>query len=421
MKASRHLQSLGAIAAVCLAAIALPLKPAAGAAAAKWTDRGEYDLVLTIRTEAAPQKRLALLDQWKAKYPKTELQQVRLELYLSAWQSLGDSPRMLAVAGEMISGGADNLVGLYWYTLLVPEAKEVSADLLDAGEKAARQLLAGLDTYFAPAAKPEGTAPEVWPKRRSEAEFLAHRTLGWIRWQRADYPAAEAEFNTCLKQDPNRAEISAWLGAVLILDRQPASQVPSLWHLARAASYRGGGALPDAQRRQLGPVLERLYTAYHGETAGLDQLRIASVTATFPPAGFDIESASAALLRKQDEELTRTNPQLASWLRIRRRLEAPDGEAYFAASLRNTALPMRLKGTLLRATPTGKPAELVLGVGDAAAEEVVLKLDTPFSQGAENGTVLEFEGTFDAFSKAPYTLTIMASQEKIEGWPARRK
>jgi hypothetical protein len=420
MKASRHLQSLGAIAAVCLAAIALPLKPAAGAAAAKWTDRGEYDLVLTIRTEAAPQKRLALLDQWKAKYPKTELQQVRLELYLSAWQSLGDSPRMLAVAGEMISGGADNLVGLYWYTLLVPEAKEVSADLLDAGEKAARQLLAGLDTYFAPAAKPEGTAPEVWPKRRSEAEFLAHRTLGWIRWQRADYPAAEAEFNTCLKQDPNRAEISAWLGAVLILDRQPASQVPSLWHLARAASYRGGGALPDAQRRQLGPVLERLYTAYHGETAGLDQLRIASVTATFPPAGFDIESASAALLRKQDEELTRTNPQLASWLRIRRRLEAPDGEAYFAASLRNTALPMRLKGTLLRATPTGKPAELVLGVGDAAAEEVVLKLDTPFSQGAENGTVLEFEGTFDAFSKAPYTLTIMASQEKIEGWPARR-
>ena len=421
MKASRHLQSLGAIAAVCLAAIALPVKPAAGAAAAKWTDRGEYDLVLTIRAEAAPQKRLALLDQWKAKYPKTELQQVRQELYLSAWQSLGDSPRMLAVAREMISEGADTLVGLYWCTLLVPEAKEVSAELLDAGEKAAHQLLAGLDTYFAAAAKPEGTAPEVWPKRRSEAEFLAHRALGWIRWQRADYPAAEAEFNTCLKQDPNRAEISAWLGAVLVLDRQPASQVPALWHLARAASYRGDGALPDTQRRQLGPVLERLYTAYHGETVGLDQLRIASAAAATPPAGFDIESASAALARKQDEELTRTNPQLASWMRIRRRLEAPDGEAYFAASMRNTPLPMRLKGTLLRATPTGKPAELVLGVGDAAAEELILKLDTPFPHAAESGIVLEFEGTFEAFTKAPFSLTVQCSQEKIEGWPAKHK
>jgi hypothetical protein len=282
-------------------------------------------------------------------------------------------------------------------------------------------LLAGLDTYFAAAAMPQGTPPEIWLKRRSDAEFLAHRALGWIRWQRADYPAAEAEFNTCLKQDPNRAEISAWLGAVLVLDRQPANQVPALWHLARAASYRGTGALPDIQRRQLGPVLERLYTAYHGETAGLDQLRITSVTTAFPPAGFDIESASAALLRKQDEELTRTNPQLASWFRIRRRLEMPDGEAYFAASLHSTALPMRLKGTLLRATPPGKPVELALGVGDAAAEEVILKLDTPFPHGAENGTVLEFEGTIDAFTKAPFTLTILASQEKIEGWPAKRK
>jgi hypothetical protein len=420
MKVSRHLRSLGALAA-CLAALVFHVKPANGAVAAKWTDRNEYDLVLTIRAEAAPQKRLALLDQWKAKYPKTELQQVRQELYLSAWQSLGDGPKMLAVAREMVSGSADNMVGLYWLTLLVPEAKEGSADLLDAGEKSARQLLAGLDTYFAAAAKPEGTAPEAWPKRRGEVEFVAHRALGWIRWQRADYAAAEAEFTTCLRQDPNRAEISAWLGTVLALDRQAASQVPALWHLARAASYRGGGALPDTQRRQLGPVLERLYAAYHGETAGLDQLRIASVAAAFPPAGFDIESASAAVVRKQDEELSRTNPQLASWFRIRRRLEEPDGEAYFAASLHSTALPMRLKGTLLRATPNSKPTELALGVGDATAQEVILKLDSAFPNEAEIGTILEFEGTFEAFAKAPFTLTVLSNREKIEGWPAKAR
>jgi hypothetical protein len=300
----------------------------------------------------------------------------------------------------MISGGADNLVGLYWCTLLIPEAKEVSPDLLGAGEKAAGQLLAGLDTYFAAGGKPAATAPEAWQKRRGEVEFLAHRALGWIQWQRADYAAAEAEFTKCLQQDPNSAEISAWFGTVLALDRQSANQVPALWHLARAASYRDAGALPDGQRRQLGTALERVYTTYHGETAGLDQLRIASVAATFPPAGFDIESASAAALRKQDEELNRTNPQLASWIRIRRRLEAPDGDAYFAASLRNTLLPMRL--------------------GNATAEEVILKLDTAFPNEADSGTVLEFEGTIEAFTKAPFTLTVLATPEKIEGWPARR-
>ena len=406
--------------ALCLATFAA-VQVAPAAAAARWTDRGEYDLVLTIRAEAAPRKRLALLDQWKAKYPKTELEQARQELYLSAWQSLGDSPRMLAVAREMMSGGSDNPVGVYWCTLLVPEAKDVTPELLDAGEKAAHQLLSGLDTYFGAARMPRGKDAEEWSKRRGEAEFLAHRALGWIRWQRADYAGAEAEFQTCLKQDPNRAEISAWLGGVLVLDRQPANQVPALWHMARAASYRGAGALPDAQRRQLGPVLERLYTAYHGELAGLDQLRIAAVAATFPPAGFDIESASAAALRKEDEELTRTNPQLASWMRIRRRLEAPDGEAYFAASLRNTPLPMRLKGTLLRATPTAKPTELALGVGDATAEEVVLKLDPALPHGAEMGTVLEFEGTIEAFTKGPFALTVVSHPDKLEGWPAKRK
>ena len=130
MKRFQHFVALGAIAA-CLAAFTIP----AFGAPAKWTDRDEYDLVLNIRAEAAPQKRLALLDQWKAKYPKTELQQVRQELYLAAWQSLGDSQHMLAVAREMIAGGADTLVGLYWCTLLVPEAKEVTPDLLGCGRE----------------------------------------------------------------------------------------------------------------------------------------------------------------------------------------------------------------------------------------------------------------------------------------------
>jgi hypothetical protein len=153
MRFIQYFRAWGALAA-CLAVLLFHVKQSAGAP--KWTDRNEYDLVLAVRAEAAPQKRLALLDQWKAKYPKTDLRQTREELYLSVYQSLGDSPRMLAAAREMVSGAPDNLVGLYWYTLLVPEAKETPADLLDTGEKAARRLLAGLDTYFAAGGKPAG-------------------------------------------------------------------------------------------------------------------------------------------------------------------------------------------------------------------------------------------------------------------------
>ncbi|MEO8367858.1 MAG: hypothetical protein ABI806_01490 [Candidatus Solibacter sp.] len=411
------MRSLCGAALACAAVFALAVP--AGAAPAKFTDRNEYDLVLTIRAEAAPQKRLLLLDQWKAKYPKTELLQVRHELYFSAYQSLGDNAHMLSVAREMVTAVGDNLVGLYWTTLLVPESKEVSPDLLGAGEKAAKQLLTGLDKYFGAAAKPAATTPEDWKKRRTEVELLAHRALGWIQWQRADYPGAEAEFSKALQIDPTAAEISAWYGTVLALDRTPGNQAAALWHLARAASYRDAGALPEGQRRQMNGLLERLYTSYHGDAAGLDQLKVAAAAAAKPPADFNVESASALALRKQDEELNRTNPQLAAWIRMRRKLESPEGDGYFA-TLKSTPLP-KLKGTLLRATPTNKPTELVLGVGDATAEEVILKLETAFKNEAEFGTVLEFEGTIDAFTKAPFSVTVLSSPDKVEGWPARRK
>jgi hypothetical protein len=136
------------------------------------------------------------------------------------------------------------------------------------------------------------------------------------------------------------------------------------------------------------------------------------VADAFPPAGFDIESASAAARRKEDEELSRTNPQLASWMRVRRRLEEPDGEAYFAASLLHTALPMRLKGTLLRATPAAKPGELGLGVGDATAEEVVLKLDPPFPTAPKSGPFWNLRAPIEAFTKAPFTLTVLGQVRK---------
>ena len=410
-------RSLWSAAFACAAVFALAAP--SGAAPAKFTDRNEYDLVLTIRAEAAPQKRLVLLDQWKAKYPKTELLQVRQELYFSAYQSLGDNAHMLSVAREMVTAGGDNLVGLYWTTLLVPESKELSPDVLSAGEKAANQLLAGLDKYFGAAAKPAATTPEVWAKRRTEVELLAHRALGWIQWQRADYPGAAAEFTKCLEIDPAAAEISAWYGTVLALDRTPGNQVAALWQLARAASYRDAGALPEGQRRQMNGLLDRLYIAFHGDDSGLDKLKAAAAASPKPPADFTVESAAAAALRKQDEELNRTNPQLAAWIRMRRKLESPEGDGYFA-TLKSTPLP-KLKGTLLRATPNNKPKELVLGVGDATAEEVIVKLETAFPNEAEFGTVLEFQGTIDAFSKAPFSLTVLSSPGQVEGWPARRK
>jgi tetratricopeptide (TPR) repeat protein len=377
--------------------LALTLLLAICATAANWTDRKEYDLVLNIRAETSPQKRLASLDQWKSSYPTSGFQQVRLELYLSTYQALGDSPHTLSVAGEMLAAQPDSPVGAYWFTLLLPEEKAASPEQLALGEKASRQLLAG-------------------PKPAGGVESMAHRTLGWIHWQRSEFTQAEEDFAKCLQLDPTAAEISAWLGTVLAAEQQPDKRVPALWQLARAAAYQDSGALADGLRRQFGDVLERLYASYHGDTGGLDQLRSAAAAAPFPPAGFDIESVAAAALRKQDEELSRTNPQLAAWVRVRQKLEAPDGDKYFAETLHNNPLP-KLKGALIKADPPGKPNELTIGVIDPARAEIVIKLATGFPNDADVGTVLEFEGTIDSFVKSPFGLTVVSDPSKISGWP----
>ncbi|MGO9228808.1 MAG: hypothetical protein ACLQKA_06300 [Bryobacteraceae bacterium] len=379
--------------------LALTLLVALTASAANWTDRKEYDLVLNIRTETSPQKRIEVLDQWKAAYPKSEFAPVRLELYLSAYQSLGDTAHTFGVARELLAAQPDSLVGEYWYTLLLPEQNAAPPDQLAAGEKAAGQLLAG------------GGPPAAG------VDLIAHRTLGWIHWQRGEFAPAEDELQKCLQLDPNAAEISAWLGTVMAAGQQPGKRVPALWQLARASTDRDSGALSDGLRRQYGEVLERLYSSYHGDSDGLEQLRSAAAAAPFPPAGFDIESATAAALRKQDEALTRIDPQLAAWVRIRQKLEAPEGDRYFADTIHNNPLP-KFKGTLITAEPKGKPDELTIGLIDPAQAEIVLKLATALPNDADPGTVLEFEGTADAVSKSPFALTVLSDPSKITGWPA---
>ncbi len=376
---------------------------------AAWTDRGEYDLALLIRSEASPQKRLALLDQWKAKYPGSAQQQVRRELYLAAYQSMGAWPRMLEVSREMVAAHADNLVGLYWFTLLAPEAKEPAPAFLDEAGKAARQLVAKAGV----AADPE------WQKRRAEVQRLGTRTLIWAAWQRGAYDDVEQHLTAWLQANPGDAEMSAWFA--LVAAKRSDKQVTALWHLARAAAPQAKGAPAGDRRREFAAELERIYTSYHGGADGLEQLRAAAAAGgPLPPEGFQVESAAAAAARKQDEELTRTHPELAAWLHIRRQLESPDAEKYFNETLRPAPLP-KLRGVLVRGTPERRPQEIVLRMADPAGEELLLKLDEPFPFAAPAGTELEFEGaSVDAFAREPFRLTVNMARDHVQGWPATR-
>jgi hypothetical protein len=394
-----------------VASVALVVTAAVGQ---NWTDRAEYDLVLAIRAEPGPLKRLELLEQWTQKFPKTELRQVRAELQLATHEALGDVPKMLLVAKDMAAFDPRGFVGLYWLTVLTPGAPGLTTEMLSQGEQAARRLIAEAPDFFSPDRKPPGKQGAEWERQRAHVELLAHRAIGWVQWQRGELEAAENEFRSVLQIEPKQVEISAWLGTVLALQKTPEKQLEAIWHLARAAYTDSETGLAPAQQGDVRMLLERVYAVYHGDTEGMDQIGAAAIGAVMPPADFKIETAEQASQRRQDEELARSNPQLLEWVKIRRRLEGPEGERALESL---GALP-RLKGFVVRHSPEKMPTEIVLGLLDPVAEEVILKLDAPLGGSAEPGTAIEFEGTAVSFTGRPFSLVVQGAKDTVTGWPA---
>jgi hypothetical protein len=378
----------------------------ANSADASWADRKEYDLVLTIRSETTPQKRLQLLDQWAKQYPSSPLKEARLELYLQTYLSLANPADAFRASRELLATDPANPIGVYWCTLLLPELPETSPEALTAGERAARQLLDRANDYFKPANKPASIDAAQWQEKEAVAEALAHRSLGWASWQHGDLGTAEDEFTKSLNKNPEDLQVSAWLGIVMSLEN--GKQIPALWQLARATNATSSHPMPEEQRRQVNEMLEHVYASYHGGLDGLEDLQKSASAKVFPDPAFTIDSATTVAARRAEEELSLTNPELAAWLAIRRQLIAPDGQQYFAANLEAKTTPW-LKGTVTRAGGTRTARELQISMTDGAPAEVTLKLTSPVQISTAPGSKLTFRGVPESFTPEPFDLVLTAA------------
>jgi hypothetical protein len=381
----------------CLLLLTLAL-----AAQPDWTDRAEYDLALGLRQESSPAARLTLLAAWKAKYPKSAWRSARAEMTLASAEAVGDRALMLEAARELLAADANHPTGLYWLTVLTPSTAAPTPAQLSETEAAARRL---------------ATQAAIPAPQKAAVQTLAHRALGWAAWHRQDLTTAEKELRAALALTPRHAEISGWLGAVLAIQKEPARQIASVWHLARAAYLDGEGALDTTRRSDVRSLLEAAYLNYHGSLDGLEEIGTTARAAVDPPAAFKIETAAETAERKADEELAKTNPQLLTWVQLKRRLTGANGEARYA-EIAGKPLPL-LKAYVIRCDRDAKPTEAALGLLDSTTEEIVLKFDPPLARCAETGLAVEFEGTPVALTRDPFRLTVTVAGDALQGWPRR--
>lgn len=379
-----------------------------------WVDRAEYDLVEAIKVEKDATRRLTMLETWKEKYPTSKYKKERLQSILTTAQEARNVPKMKAAAAALATEDPNGMAGLLgkFYITQFGLGDKTEASLADA-EKSANSILGQLDATFAPDKKLANVTDEAWKKERTTYEVFSLRSLGSIAMQRKDYVGAESQFAKTLAVQPQNAEVSSLLGAVIFSQKKPEKQSAGLWHYARAASLSGEGALADGPKAQTKAFVEKTYINFHGSREGLDEIYAKATAEVMPPPDFKIVS-KLELDMKNEEELKATNPQLALWLGIKKEIAAD--VAYFDKSLKGVGIP-KFKGKLISQTPETNPKELVLSIADGITPEVTLKFETALRGKAEPGIELEFEGVPSEFTADPFNMMIDVEADKLTGWP----
>jgi len=391
--------------------------PAAPAEKKKnYKDQQEYTLFDSVTKATDATKKLALLNTWKEKYPDSDFKLDRLQLFLTTYQQLGQPAKMIDTAKEILAVDPKDLQALYWITFLTPTIGNNSTDVLDTAEKAANGLLA--------AEKPANVKDEDWTKAKAQTDAAAYTTLGWVAMQRKNNDVAEQNFKKALAINPNAGQLSYWLGTVILAEKKPEKQSEALFHFARAATFDGQGALTPDGRQKIDAYLTKVYTAYHGDTSGLPELKALAKANAIPPADFKIDT-SVEIAAKKDADLKKSNPQLALWKGIKESLTA-DGDEYFK-SMKGAELPggasgvTKFRGWLIKAEPAVKSKELLVSMeGKDQPADVTLKLvgadgttAAPLTGKPDVGVEIEFEGIGDSFAKEPFMVTFGVEKGKV--------
>ena len=400
--------------------------PAGGQAAAgqpaqkNYKDRGEYDLYSKATQTQDPKARLEVLNTWQDKYPQTDFEQERQQLFLVTLNQLSQSdpsvrPKLIDKANEVLKQNPKNFTALYYLALWGPAVggASPSPDVLTSTETGAKGVVEGADTQFDPSKKPANVSEADFKKAKDATLAVAHNALAWVYVSRKDNAGAENEYKASLEANPNQANVSAAYAKMLIEQKK---YPDGLFEYARAAQYDGPGSLPAATRTQLSDYFKKAYGQFHGSSDGADQVLAQAKDSALPPAGFKIEGQAEKAQQEADaiNQRIQSDPQFKIWYAIKQSL-TDRGDAFFNSDIKDAEIPgdavpsKAFTGTVISIEPPDRPTKVVLGVEDATKPDATLVFSQPLPASALDkikvGQKLDFSGIAESYNKDPYMLT----------------
>jgi tetratricopeptide (TPR) repeat protein len=348
----------------------------------QYRDQQEHTFYDSVTKEADANKRLALLGAWREKYPDSDFKMARALLFLDTYQKMGQYAKMIDASRDVLAINPEELGALYWIALLTPQLNLTSQDALDTGEKAANGLLA--------AAKPAAVKDEDWTRAKPQTDAVAYTTLGWIAMQRKNNDVAEQNFKKSLTANPNAAQVSYWLGSVILAEHKPEKQSEALFDFARAAAYDGTGALTPDGRQKMDAYLAKVYNMLHGDSSGLAELKAMAKVSPTPPADFKIktdqEVARAPLDARGEPVDADPNDTLAQFAAIEQMVILPVVDVRADASAKVDLRAMRKytqqilkwkRYTVMQADNTGSVGQILEKDLSEARPEWIVRVGPP--------------------------------------------
>jgi len=350
------------------------------AAQPKPKDQQEFELINSVYKETDDNKKLALMEQWKQKYPETEFRETRVALMMNSYANVGQLPKAIDAARELLGIAPNSFAAHFTLARLAPFVGSNDPKLLADAEKSGTALLT--------IEKPEAVKDEQWPELKKQASYLGQQAIGWSAMVQKKNEVAEQAFLKALEISPVAAQISYWLGTVVLAQRNPDKNALALFSFARAAAFDGAGALTPAGRQQIDAYLTKVYKGYHGDESGLAELKQMAKTQPLPPPGLKIKSGEEIRAEKE-EELRKSNPLLATFLAIKEELTGANA-AGFWENMKGKAMP-ELRGKVLTAKPAVRPKVVEVAISQGEVAEISLATpETPTRCQIEPGANITF-------------------------------
>jgi tetratricopeptide (TPR) repeat protein len=202
----------------------------------------EYNAFTAANTQAVPEQKIKMLDDFVAKYPKSALLVYVYNAYLTTYTGLKDYPKAIDAVDKLLGLG-DPLDPLSQFQAKLARAQDFLAGAsmkelntpqqLNAARESARQALKDIDTLK----KPDATSDADWDKVKKQSSGIFTQVIATTSVALKDIPSTVAAYKSMLALDPTDAGTYSRLG-VAYLSMAPPQTMDGLWALARSISLK---------------------------------------------------------------------------------------------------------------------------------------------------------------------------------------